>query len=801
MESKVVKNVYLGVLSKTLFLLSGLLLLIFSGLIALNYYNIRSFFEVERTTVVEQQQTFFSQYYADVHQRLQAMTRGLFAFQRTDSIIKDKQFIWEQIRKNTELPVQNMTILDQQNHLLAYEGQIPTSQHILDWFDQHQSHSNGQWLLDCSHSCQVYFRTSFTEPNHRRFFAIYGLDSLKLFNAYPGDKMHRHMLIGIQPGGKIALLYTSVVINPLLGKLINQMTAQELQDGLQDFVTSGGVSELVSFRIKHTTAQMPVFYVQFRHIDGMIQHFRNFNRNNVLYGIGSMLLSMLFLVFLLRGPLMRIRQLTNCLPMLASSNHRQFRQVVAQSRNTCFIDETDNLGEVATQLSHQLERLERQLKSRACELEWIAGHDHLTQLPNRQEFERRVKLRFDAIQKGCLMVLDLDNFKYVNDISGQESGDQMLRQVALSLRRLLPSSSVISRVSGDQFGLFVDDLDNSLVETTAQRINERIGQISVPGLHTIHTASVSIGIALYPEHDESFIGLMSKADICLFQAKNQGKHCAVIYQPDGNGGDLVQRHYWLDLAQHAISRNQMVLHYQPIRDNRSGEIRHYEVLLRIKEEEGQLISPYELVLAAEKNGYISEIDLWVMQAAFDQLEDNLKYHHPDRLAINLSARSFASQAIINQIAYEFETRNIPGELIIFEITETAALPNIELARHHIQILKNLGCAIALDDFGVGYSSFHSLRELPLDYIKIDGSFIQDILENTKNRYFVRALCGIAHDLGHLTIAEFVENKALNDELLTLGVDYSQGYYIGKPVPAEQVWSTQRTAQVLSLRVN
>ncbi|CAG9000442.1 MAG: hypothetical protein CENE_02437 [Candidatus Celerinatantimonas neptuna] len=800
MESKVVKNVYLGVLSKTLFLLFGLLLLIFSGLIALNYYNIRSFFEVEQTTVVKQQQTFFNQYYADVHQRLQAMTRGIFAFHRTGIISKDKLKIWQQIRRDIDLPVRNMTILDQQNHLLAHEGRFPTNQHILDWFAQHPNHSKPLWLLDCSHVCQIYFRTTFTNVNHR-FSAIYGLDSLKLFDAYPGDKKHRHMLIGIQTGGEIALLYTSIVINPSLGKLIHQMTAQKLRDGLQDFVTSDGVSELVSFQIKNTTSAMPVFYVQFRHIDGMIQHFRNFNRNNVLYGIGSMLLSMLFLGLLLRGPLLRIRRLTNCLPMLASSNHRQFRQVVAQNRNSCFIDETDNLGAVATQLSHQLERLERQLKSRACELEWIAGHDHLTQLPNRQEFERCVKLRFDEIQQGCLMVLDLDNFKYVNDISGQESGDQMLRQVARSLRRLLPSSTVISRVSGDQFGLFIDDLDSALVETTAQRINERIGQISVPGLHTIHTASVSIGIALYPEHDESFIGLMSKADICLFQAKNQGKHCAVIYHPDGKGGDLVQRHYWLDLAQHAISRNQMLLYYQPIRDNRSGEIRHYEVLLRVKEEDGQLISPYELILAAEKNGYISEIDLWVMQAAFDQLEDNLKYNHPDRLAINLSARSFASQSIINQIAYEFETRNIPGELIIFEITETAALPNIELARHHIQILKNLGCAIALDDFGVGYSSFHSLRELPLDYIKIDGSFIQDILENTKNRYFVRALCGIAHDLGHLTIAEFVENKALNDEILTLGVDYSQGYYVGKPVPAEQIWSTQRTAQVLSLRVN
>ncbi|MFM2484721.1 putative bifunctional diguanylate cyclase/phosphodiesterase [Celerinatantimonas yamalensis] len=793
------KSISLGVLHQTLFVLSGLLILIFSGLVALNYYNIRSFFEIERSETIQHEKKLFFQHYADVHQQLQLISRAKFAEQPVAKPFKNAELLWLQLQQSYHHPLLNMVVIDKNHHRLMSQGTRPVSDKILDWFENPRgNHHSKPWLLDCASHCEVYFKTRLSIVE-QQYTVIYGLDAQRLYDSYIGDQP-QNMLVGIQAHDRIALLYSSSKIDRSLGLLIDKMTRRALQQGLADLITPNGVVELISFRLSNTTSNIPIFFVQFHSINGLVAHFRQANRNNLLYGLGSLLIAVLMLMLLLRRPLLRIRWLTQCLPMLASSNYRQFRQAVAQQRQGRIVDESDQLGQAATQLSYQLERLERQLKSRADELEWLAGHDHLTQLPNRREFEKLINQQLESYIPGCLMLLDLDNFRYVNELSGHNTGDQMIQQVAQMLKRLLPENAIISRISGDQFGLFIQQADSILSKNMAQRLNKLIGEIRVPGHSAIHTASASIGVVLGPEHGNSYNSLMSKADICLFQAKSQGKHCSVFYQVDNqSGGDVVQLHYWLDLAQHAIERGQMVLHYQPIYDNRIQEIRHYEVLLRVRGDNQQLISPYELILAAEKNGYISDIDLWVIRCAFDQLEDNFRHHHRDRLAINLSARSFCSEHVIAQIAYEVEHRSLPGELIIFEITETAALPNLKMAQAHIQILKDLGCAISLDDFGVGYSSFHSLRELPLDYVKIDGSFVRDIIDNTKNRYFVRSLCRIAHDLGLLTVAEFVESSALYHELQGLGVDFSQGYYIGKPMPAEQIWSTQRSAQVLSLR--
>ncbi|MFM2478141.1 putative bifunctional diguanylate cyclase/phosphodiesterase [Celerinatantimonas sp. MCCC 1A17872] len=794
-----VRNLYVGILSKTLLSVTGLLLLIFGGLVALNYANIRHFFEIERSEAIHHQQALFNEHYVDVGRQLQLLT-NISASHHTNLLQDHQQVpsIIQAIEHDAPLPLTELIALTPSNQMIWPTAHNDHEQMIANWFIKNNKNAHNNWVLDCYSQCNVYFYTQF-DYQGKSYPFIYGIDAATLYRSYSGSNHRGHLLMEIQADHHVALLYSSQRINAHIGELINQTTEHELLSGLRDFVSAGQATELVSFQISNTTAQLPIFFVQFNTINGLIAHFRQANRNNVIYGICSLVLAILLLIALLRHPLVRVRQLTYCLPMLASSSFRQFRQVIVASRSSWLIDESDKLGEEAVTLSYQLEHLENQLQNRAAELEWLAGHDHLTQLSNRRDFEQLLQKRIRSQTAGCLMMMDLDNFRYVNDLSGHHCGDQMLLQIGQLLQRMLPENAILARFSGDQFAAYIDDLTPLLAKRFVERINYRLGELKVAGREAIHTASMSIGVVIFPEHDTTYAGLISKADMCLYQAKSQGKHCGVIYEREHQSGDLIQRHFWLDLAQHAIERQQTVLYFQPIMDNRIDQIRHYEVLLRIKDDNGQMISPYELIIAAENNGYIFDIDLWVVRSALSRLEENLEFNCRDRLAINLSARSFGTSSVIAQIVAEIEHRAIPGELIIFEITETAALPDFAKAQEHIEKLKSMGCAIALDDFGVGYSSFHSLRELALDYVKIDGSFVHDILDNHKNRYFVRSLCRIAHDLGLLTIAEYVENEQLNQELCRIGVDFSQGYFIGKPMPAEQIWAHQNSSQVLSLR--
>lgn len=788
---------FLGLRMKALILFSLLLLLIFSGLTVLNNKNIRGFFEIERESVLEARKARYHSYFAQSLDGLTLIAQGSFdKFSDYDINAQTRQ-AWNNLQDGYSIPLRSMVLFDEVGDVFRQFGDQQPSKAVLDWARQLDAHQPF-WILDCLNICQIYFATGIAGDDQFGTL-MFGLDAFLYFNELTEIGHTEHLLLGAPRDKPEPLLYTTQPLGEDISVLIDKLTGDELANGTGYYDTPSGTLELHSFEIFNTTADFPIYFVIITDVSKQMDHLHDANLNNLLYGGGSLLLALALIALLLKQPLSRVRRVIEVLPLLASSGHHLFRQTIADNQSLFFADETDRLGDAAMQVSQQLERLEKQLIARANELEWIANHDNLTHLPNRRKFESLLSESLADNQPGCLLVIDLDNFKYVNDISGHEAGDEMLRQVATTLQRLLPDSAVIARISGDEFAIYLHGFTIELAEVVAQRMFNLIGQVSVPGQDTIHTASASVGLVAYPIHDNTSAGLMGKADICIFQAKAQGKHCVVVYQNSGQGGDMAHQHYWLELAQNAIQRDCLMLFFQPIKNNKTQKTQHYEVLLRVRDQHGQLQSPYELILAAEKNGYISQIDIWVLKSAMDQLERNLKNNIEDRLAINLSARTFCSEPTINQIVHEFHNRDIPGEMIIFEITETASLPNMEQAQAHIKLLKNIGCAIALDDFGVGYSSFHSLKELDFDYIKIDGSFVKGILQNNKNCYFIEALVGIAHNLGHKTIAEFVENEALEQQLELLGVDYSQGYHIGKPAPASQVWLSERTADVLSLQ--
>ncbi|WP_406610487.1 putative bifunctional diguanylate cyclase/phosphodiesterase [Agarivorans sp. JK6] len=797
------RDLRLGLASKALLLLCGVLLVTLVGLISFNHDNLKSFFQLGRAQVIDNQQYQLQKYYRDVFARLQGVTSSQsyrFDSYQQENLPAIFDSFWQDLRANTELPVRSIAVVDPLEGLKYEFGYIAHSEKALEWMLKDPDDVQAKWILDCPLSCRIIIATDLDKMEEQGSYRIfYSIDSLRLLELFPASQGSHHFLVELNDDNSLELLYAESAFREMVQDLLVGLNAENIIHGVEQFNTEMGLTELHAFKVNNTSQQKPVYYAIVNDINTQLNQLKRADYNNLLFGIGALFFAGAIIVFALSPSLRRIRRTIDNLPLLARSSHNLFRRNLESNSKRFLQDESDELNHTLIRLSYQLEALEQQLKSRAEELEWVANYDNLTDLPNRRKFERVITQMVKEKRYGCLLMVDLDNFKYVNDISGHGAGDEMLRQVSSSLERLLPNDTLLARISGDEFAIYLEGTSLAYSEVVAQRIISMLAQVSVPGHNIIHTASACVGIVAFPEHGNGFEDLMAKADICNNQAKELGKNCVVTFQAENSDTELAKKHYWLDLAQNAIERDRLELHYQPIMNNKLNKVEHYEVLLRVRDENEQLHSPYQLILAAEKNGQIDKIDLWVVQQALQQMETNLRNGFTDKLAINLSARSFCSEKVIARIAREFVSRNIAGDMIIFEITETAALPNMKQAEEHIRRLKALGCAIALDDFGVGYSSFHSLKHLPFDYLKIDGSFVREILNQNEDKVFIQALVDIANQLGHKTVAEFVESEALNNELINLGVDYSQGYYIGKPASARYFWQFDKASAVLALQ--
>ncbi|WP_432464373.1 putative bifunctional diguanylate cyclase/phosphodiesterase [Agarivorans sp. QJM3NY_33] len=795
------RDLRLGLATKALLLLCGVLLISLVGLISFNHDNLQSFFRDSRTNVIANQNYQLQKYYDDVFARLNSFNASqAYRFEKAKSEDLAMVFdsFWQDLKNYTELPIRSLTLVVPELGERYDFGYLEHSQKATDWMLQ--AHQPLSWILDCPLSCRVIVATHFKVGEQQTDYqAFYSIDALRLLELFPASRGSHHFMLELNDDASLHLLYAESMYRQSIANMLTKLDSHSIVNGLEQFNSEWGLSELHAFPIKRNVGNKPVYYAIINDINSQSQLLNRANYNNMLFGMAALVIAGAIVIFCLSPSLRRIRQTIDHLPLLARSSHNLFRRNLESTGKRVLPDESDELNHALVRLSYQLEALEQQLKSRAEELEWVANYDNLTDLPNRRKFERVLNQMVEEQRFGCLLMVDLDNFKYVNDISGHGAGDEMLCQVSASLERLLPNDSILARISGDEFAIYLEDTSLAYAEVAAQRIISLLAQVRVPGHNIIHTTSACVGIVAFPEHGSRFEELMAKADICNNQAKERGKNCVVSFEAENSDSELAKKHFWLDLAQHAIERDRLELFYQPIMNNKLNKVEHYEVLLRVRDEQDRLHSPYQLILAAEKNGQIDKIDLWVVQQALQQMETNLRCGYTDKLAINLSARSFCSEKVIARIAREFVSRNIAGEMIIFEITETAALPNMQQAEEHIRRLKALGCAIALDDFGVGYSSFHSLKQLPFDYLKIDGSFVREILNQHQDKVFIQALVGIANQLGHKTIAEFVESEALNNELIKLGVDYSQGYYIGKPASARYFWQFDKASAVLALQ--
>jgi diguanylate cyclase (GGDEF)-like protein/PAS domain S-box-containing protein len=461
-----------------------------------------------------------------------------------------------------------------------------------------------------------------------------------------------------------------------------------------------------------------------------------------------------------------------------------------------------------------------QVRTQARQLTWQATHDPLTQLVNRHEFEYQLEHALHSAQgygqEHVMLYLDLDRFKVVNDTSGHIAGDELLRQVSLLFKSNIRKTDILARLGGDEFAVLLYDCSPEHGLEVAQLLLQSIQGFRFGWQDKTFSIGVSIGLVAINPKTASTSGVLSAADIACYAAKNKGRNRVQVYQAGDR--ELIKQHgetQWVVQIHQALEENRFRLYSQPIVPllNSPTTGTHCEILLRLQLANGQLVSPMAFIPAAERYNLMHAIDRWVIRTLFSNLSKNFTTNllvqnpgedsdkivtlpagcslynsqssfdkHPSLYAINLSGDSLNEEKFIDFIQEQFSIYQIPPEIICFEITETVAIANLSKAASLIWQLKELGCQFALDDFGSGMSSFAYLKNLPVDYIKIDGNFIKNLAENPIDIVMVEAITKIAHVMGIKTIAEYVESQAVIDKLKELGVDYAQGYYLGKPQP-------------------
>ncbi len=435
-------------------------------------------------------------------------------------------------------------------------------------------------------------------------------------------------------------------------------------------------------------------------------------------------------------------------------------------------------------------------KSRELEriLSYQASHDAITGLLNRREFEQRLielikESRIDG-QHHVVCYVDLDQFKIVNDTCGHNAGDELLRQLGALLSDSVRASDTLARLGGDEFGLLLRNCAIERGMEIANTIRQRIEEFRFTWQARTFSVGASIGIAGISKHAQSAAELMSMADAACYAAKDAGRNRVHVHKPDDKDINLRWgQMQWASRIQEAIDEDRLRLYYQAIvPTKRNGEDRkHYEIFIRMVDDAGRMVPPGAFIPAAERYDLMTSIDKWVVQNLLAWMGNRCAKN--DMFAINLSGSSINNSEFLSSIEAKIHQYSVNPAQLCFEITETAAISDLVKARHFIEKLKILGCKFALDDFGSGLSSFGYLKTLPVDYLKIDGMFVRDILKDPFDEAMVQSINHIGQLMGLKTIAEFVESEETMRRLTEIGVDYVQGYHIGKPRPLEEMRET------------
>lgn len=459
----------------------------------------------------------------------------------------------------------------------------------------------------------------------------------------------------------------------------------------------------------------------------------------------------------------------------------------------------DNLSRLVPAVQREVRELESRKARRQAEQTIIhmAYHDALTGLANRNEFEHRLKdaitlSKLRHIQHG-LMYLDLDQFKIINDTCGHVAGDELLRQLSIVLNNQIRETDTLARLGGDEFGILLDNCTIETAITISENIISKVNDFTFQWQGKSIDISTSIGLVGINSKSRNVSSVLSCADIACYTAKDLGRNRIHVYKEDDK--ELLRRHgemQWVSRIRTAILNDDFVLYRQNMValnqdefDSDSGSKQQsFEFLIRLKENKGEIIPPGAFIPAAERYNLMPDLDRWVIDRAFRYLSEN--YHRiisdetPVYAFINLSGASLSDDTFFEYIRNKFKEYKLDQKIVCFEITETAAITNFQRAIDFIRDIKQQGCLFALDDFGSGLSSFTYLKNIPVDFLKIDGSFVRNMLYDDMDKAFVMAINQLGHVANLKTIAEFVENEQTLEMLKTIGVDFAQGYGIHLP---------------------